>query len=507
MKKQLIFALAALTALLCPLTAGAEENAEDTQTAAEITVNISVTSKGENVVARQDLAVKDADTDGSITVKDAIICAHTAFYEGGAEAGFAVEKTTYGDSIVKLWGVENGYSYGFYIDNQMAMSLTDPISEGQLVDVFSYVDAEGASDQYTWFDAPLYTGKGEDETYTATLNGLAFDENWTPVTVPVAGAVLTVDGTETEFVTDENGQVTFKAPAGDHILSAKTADKLIVPPTAEVQVKPNPAEVYVSVITAGEIQTAMEEVEVSDKDGDFMLTVYDALVCTHEQLYEGGAAGFDTVKTQYGTTIVKLWGIENGYGYGYYLNDTFASSIYEQIEAEDLLTAFTYQDLENYSDVYTYFKVDDPENMTVQLVSAVFDGNETKEVPLAGAVITLNGEETDMVTDENGYVTIDKDEIGTYVVSAAVKEGVIVPPVQILTVSEQEEEQTTEPAETTTTAAATTTTAAATTKAAAVTTAPAKSAGPDTGDRSQAGIALTALLAMGAAFALRRRDA
>lgn len=56
---------------------------------------------------------------------------------------------------------------------------------------------------------------------------------------------------------------------------------------------------------------AVKEVQVSDQDGDGILTVYDLLSCAHEQLAPGGASDFSVALGRKNTaTAKKIWGIE-----------------------------------------------------------------------------------------------------------------------------------------------------------------------------------------------------
>ncbi|MBO7666544.1 MAG: hypothetical protein J6S70_03845, partial [Clostridia bacterium] len=93
----------------------------------------------------------DADADGVLTISDALYAAHEAAYEGGAAAGFAAATTEYGLSLTKLWGVENGGSYGYFVNDNSAMSLADPLSDGDEVVAFIYTAADW-SDAYSFFD-------------------------------------------------------------------------------------------------------------------------------------------------------------------------------------------------------------------------------------------------------------------------------------------------------------------------------------------------------------------
>lgn len=44
--------------------------------------------------------------------------------------GYATDTGDYGLYITKLWGTENGGSYGYCLNNAACMSLTDPVVQG-----------------------------------------------------------------------------------------------------------------------------------------------------------------------------------------------------------------------------------------------------------------------------------------------------------------------------------------------------------------------------------------
>jgi len=185
-------------------------------------------SAGELAVCAQTIAVTDADGDGALTITDALAAAHAAFYPQGVE-GYATEMTDYGLSMQKLWGVENGGSYGYYVNNASAFNMTDPIADGDYVAAYSYADLEGWSDTYTWFD-DLVVVPGE---VTLTLSAAAFDESWNPVTLPVGTARILINGEATDFYTDDHGDVTLTVAAGD-VISAAVDGMVIVPPVCVV---------------------------------------------------------------------------------------------------------------------------------------------------------------------------------------------------------------------------------------------------------------------------------
>lgn len=198
-----------------------------------VNVFVTLAGAGELACAWQSVAVTDFDGDGAITVSDAIACAHNEVYEGGAEAGYVCEESDWGLSVYKLLGIENGGSYGCYINNEMVMAYDQTVSEGDFVYAFSFADLTAWSDCYAYFDKNTVSG----ETFTLTLTALCYDESWNVVPTPVSGAVISVAGTETEFVTGEDGTVEitvdlttpglFDYPC---VISAKTDAMTLVPP-------------------------------------------------------------------------------------------------------------------------------------------------------------------------------------------------------------------------------------------------------------------------------------
>ena len=201
---------------------------------------------GKIVVAMMPVGLTDNDDDGNITVNDVLISAHDEFYadgNGSAEESYATAESDYGPMITKLWGVENGGAYGYYINNVAGMSLNDPIKDNDHLYAFIYTDTQNYSDKYTYFDQPVsaYEGIAPDTkpSIELHLNAAAFDENWSPVTVPVEGATITINDEKTDFVTDSTGTVTVDLPGGKdglYIISAVSDTETIVPPITLVKV-------------------------------------------------------------------------------------------------------------------------------------------------------------------------------------------------------------------------------------------------------------------------------
>ena len=274
----------------------------------------------------------------------------------------------------------------------------------------------------------------------------------------------------------------------------------------------NTAAVTVTVSNAGKLEVTAEKLTVTDVDGDGALTVNDTIILAHDKYYEGGAAaGFATAQTDWGTSITKFWGNENGGSYGYLVNEKFAYSLTDPVADGDSVYAYAYQDAAGYSDQYSYFN-----QITADGLYAGDEYTLTLTGISFGAVITLNGAPTEYSTDAEGKVTFQIPE-GDFTVSAFYEPGdfedgkapIIVPPVfrangAVKETSETQATATESAASTTTTLQTTTTTQApATTTAATTTTA----APPATGETHAASaLGLTAMLALGAAFVTRRRE-
>ena len=207
------------------------------------------------------------------------------------------------------------------------------------------------------------------------------------------------------------------------------------------------AEHFVSIATKyGKLALAYEKIKVTDTDKDGQLTIIDALYCAHDAKYEGKAAkGFSTTITQFGPTVTKLWGESEGYGYGFYVNNAYATSLTNAVKTNDHVYAFTYSDTKEYSDKYSYFnkntaKAEKGDEITLTLSMADHDEEwNLVTKPVEKAEITINGEGTGCYTDKKGNATFTAPRGGTYTVSAKSPSGTIItPPVCILTTTGQD---------------------------------------------------------------------
>ena len=134
------------------------------------------------------------------------------------------------------WNQSTGSWISYYVNNAASMGLSDPVKDGDRLYAFIYTDTTAFSDMYTFFDKAA-ADVSENGTLELVLSGAGYDENWNPVTLPVEGAVITVNGEKTAFVTDKDGKVSVKLDkAGKYTVTAVSDDKALVPAVCIVNV-------------------------------------------------------------------------------------------------------------------------------------------------------------------------------------------------------------------------------------------------------------------------------
>ena len=206
---------------------------------ADESVNVYVTisdDKGKLALVQEKINVTDIDGDNALTINDALYCAHEAKYEGGASAGYAAGKSQFGISLNKLWGVANGGSYGYFLNNKSPLSLSDKINENDYINAFAYTDLSSWSDTYSFFDINSKEIK-ESEDICLTLMTAGYDASFNPITLPVKDATITLNGEKTDFKTDSEGKVTVTLDkAGSYVVSAISDKQNLVPPVCKVEV-------------------------------------------------------------------------------------------------------------------------------------------------------------------------------------------------------------------------------------------------------------------------------
>lgn len=206
------------------------------------TVYVTISDgEGKLVLSHAAVSVTDVDEDNQLTIHDALYCAHEQYYVGGAQAGYNAEESAWGLSLLKLWGVENGGSYGYYLNNASPMGLTDPVADGNTVKAFVYTDTTAFSDTFSYFDQDKIT-LDEAGNVTLTLRSVSFDyETFAPVIAPVAGAKILVAGQDSGVVTDAEGKCTVTVTKGC-VISASSDSVMLVPPVCVVEMNNGESE-------------------------------------------------------------------------------------------------------------------------------------------------------------------------------------------------------------------------------------------------------------------------
>lgn len=194
-------------------------------------------STGNLVLAREAIELSDMDEDGVLSIHDALTIAHDLHFEGGSEAGYLAEDLGYGGlSLCMLWGEDNSGSFGYFVDDASAMILTEPVADGSHIKAYSYTDLETWSDAYCYFQ----TGAAEiasGDNLVLTLTALVYDANWNMVETPVEGAVITINGADSEFVTNADGCAAISlSEVGKYVISARSETMTLVPPVCVVSV-------------------------------------------------------------------------------------------------------------------------------------------------------------------------------------------------------------------------------------------------------------------------------
>lgn len=236
--------------------------------ATDTSVNVYVTisdKDGDLVLTQEKINVTDVDNDGALTINDALYVAHEVKYEGGAEAGYESAYSAYGLSLNKLWGTSNGGSYGYYVNNKSAWSLTDTVEEGDYVNAYIYTDLTTWSDKYCYFAANTTTVKAGEEI-NLTLLAAGYDADYNPIEVPVEGAVITVNGEKTEYTTDKDGKTTITIRTeGSYVISAVSDTLTLVPPACKASILVND-EVNTTVNTGENTTVNNEQDTVADNE-------------------------------------------------------------------------------------------------------------------------------------------------------------------------------------------------------------------------------------------------
>lgn len=193
---------------------------------------------------------------------------------------------------------------------------------------------------------------------------------------------------------------------------------------------------YLTVSVAGELKMVRAAIAMEDADGDGVVTLDELL--TTAAAAEG--VSYASEDSTYGLAITELWGDKSG-SYGYYVNNDFINSnLSSEVKEGDEAYVYSFADPTNWSDAYSYFNVSTAtvkagESVELSLSMIGYDESfNPVEAAVADAVISVDGEATEFVTDADGKVAVTLDAAGTYTISASAEGLTLVPPVCVITV-------------------------------------------------------------------------
>lgn len=203
-------------------------------------VLVSIADKGSAELVRAEVSATDQNRDGKVDIDEVLAATHEKYCPGG----YAMADGDYGAYITKLWNDESG-NFGYFVDDQMAMSLGDAVSDGQ--HVYAYVNANfyPNNDAYAFFASPAVSATAQKSVTVKLTAQNGYDENWSPVFAGFEKASLKAYTADLKAVSEgfsvlELGggeySVSF-ANAGEYIVIATAESNAIIPAAVEVSVK------------------------------------------------------------------------------------------------------------------------------------------------------------------------------------------------------------------------------------------------------------------------------
>jgi len=415
----------------------------------DISVFVSVSAQGAPALTKdgKPAVLMEVRVPEGATVEDAIIAAHKAYCPDGAE-GWEKAESDWGMSMVKIWGSYDGVG-AYYVNGEMPMvqSWEMQAGDGDYVDLILY--GPDWSDSYACFDQrTAIIAAGEKLTLTLTRD--EFDENWVAQPVPLAGAaVKTTDG-KVLGTTDKDGKITVSfAEAGTYLITASSEDFVITAPLCAAYVGPAmviaPAKdisVFVSVSAQGVPALTKDgkpasALKVTVPAGS---TVEDAIIAAHKAYCPAGAEGWEKAESDWGMSMVKIWGSYDGVG-AYYVNGVMPWVQSWEMEAHDYDSVDLVLYGPDWSDSYACFdqRAADAEagkKLTLTLTHDEFDENWVAQpVPLAGATVKTTDGKVLGTTDKDGKVTVSFAAAGLYYVTASSADAVITAPICVVSVA------------------------------------------------------------------------
>ena len=281
MKRKILALLLAVGILIGAVPAYAEGT--------DITVYLSMSRYGEMVSDKYGdvMACREVELSGkdSYNLDDVFLAMHELYYEGGSE-GYASSESDWGFGIDKIWG-DTSYNFGYQLNNQMAMGLGEAVENGDFVDAYIYKNNIKNLESYAAFD--IKQGEAyEGEEFELTLSYVSGyeDGTWANIFSPLEGASITINGTQTDIVTDADGKAFITIDeVGEAVISAtktKTVSDVVMPAiTAPVCVMDIKEDISVEIIH--NIAEMYVESDLTEAGGNLPWIVADLAV--YEELF------------------------------------------------------------------------------------------------------------------------------------------------------------------------------------------------------------------------------
>ncbi len=235
-----------------------------------ITVFLSISQYGEIVqgkngetLANTPMILTEQDT---YNLDDLFREAHNLYYPEERE-GYASSESKWGFGIDMFWGDASG-NFGYQVNGgtESLMGLDYILKNGDYVDVCIYRNLYPDTERYATFDKHAETVYAK-ERHSFTLTYVSgYDEDGNMVFSPCSEAIVTVNGEETDILTDEKGVMTLCIDqVGTYIISAKKEKILnektvpaITAPVLILTVQEHPAVDVIHGIAQAYTETTLE---------------------------------------------------------------------------------------------------------------------------------------------------------------------------------------------------------------------------------------------------------
>lgn len=196
-----------------------------------ITVYISVSRYGDFVQDKNGnpMAYVPIELSGqsSYTIDDVFLLTHELYYPEGAE-GYTSSVGDWGLGVDKLWG-DTSYNFGYQV-NGGRVSVMGPdhvVVHGDSIDACIYKGFYPNSEKYARFESVVEEVYRDKEISLTLSYASGYDENWNSIFSPCEGATIYIDGEETDYITDANGEVSLSFnEIGTYVISAKKSQMI-----------------------------------------------------------------------------------------------------------------------------------------------------------------------------------------------------------------------------------------------------------------------------------------